>query len=130
MVLRGPGGREGAGLSHAPVAPPEPRRSLSRAARRADRRVRAGGRANPPPLCPPPPPEDFYPGGGEERLGVSARGGGQPPPMGSFYSPPDPPTREIEVFLRANGVGGRAAPRLFRARVNGTDEQYVNPLAT
>ena len=48
MVLRGPGGREGAGLSHAPVAPPEPGRSLPRPAQRADRRVRAGGRPDPP----------------------------------------------------------------------------------
>ena len=48
MVLRGPGGREGAGLSHAPVAPPEPGRGLPRPAQRADRRVRAGRRPDPP----------------------------------------------------------------------------------
>ena len=48
LVLRGPGGREGAGLSHAPVAPPEPGRSLARPAQRADRRLRARRRPDPP----------------------------------------------------------------------------------
>ena len=48
MVLRGPGGREGAGVSHAPLAPPEPGRGLPRPAQRADRRLRAGGRPDPP----------------------------------------------------------------------------------
>jgi hypothetical protein len=37
---------------------------------------------------------------------------------------------EIEVFLLANEVVRTDGSRLFRARVNGTDEQYVNPLAT
>src|SRR5262249_32111322 len=36
----------------------------------------------------------------------------------------------IEVFLRANEVVRTDGARLFRTRVNGTDEQYVNPLAT
>ena len=37
---------------------------------------------------------------------------------------------EIEVFLLANEVVRTDGSRLFRTRVNGTDEQYVNPLAT
>ena len=44
MVLRGPGRREGAGVSHAAVAPPESGRGLSRPAQRADRRLRLGRR--------------------------------------------------------------------------------------
>src|SRR5262249_35129054 len=38
--------------------------------------------------------------------------------------------QEIEVFLRAGEVVRTDGSRLFRTRVNGTDEQYVNPLAT
>ena len=37
---------------------------------------------------------------------------------------------EIEVFLLPNEVVRTDGSRLFRTRVNGTDEQYVNPLAT
>ncbi len=37
---------------------------------------------------------------------------------------------EIEVFLLANEVVRTDGSRLFRTRVNGSDEQYVNPLAT
>ena len=37
---------------------------------------------------------------------------------------------EIEVFLLAGEVIRTDGSRLFRTRVNGTDEQYVNPLAT
>ena len=37
---------------------------------------------------------------------------------------------EIDVFLTAGEVVRTDGLRLFRTRVNGTDEQYVNPLAT
>ena len=56
--------------------------------------------------------------------------GGQTRPIGAVDFTPEPTVSEIEVFLLANEVVRTDGSRLFRTRVNGTDEQYVNPLAT
>jgi Protein of unknown function (DUF1587) len=74
--------------------------------------------------------DEVYPGRRNEPIGVYAQAGGQTRPIGSVDFKPQPTVSEIEVFLLANEVVRTDGSRLFRARVNGTDEQYVNPLAT
>src|SRR5437764_3576116 len=43
---------------------------------------------------------------------------------------PQPTVCDVDVTLGAGEGVQTDAMRLFRTRVNGTDEQYVNPLAT
>ncbi len=74
--------------------------------------------------------DEVYPGRRDEPIGVYAQGGGQTRPIGAIDLTPRPEVREIDVDLLANEVVRTDGSRLFRARVNGTDEQYVNPLAT
>ena len=74
--------------------------------------------------------DEVYPGRRNEPIGVYARGGGQTRPIGGVDFTPRPAVSEIEVFLLPNEVVRTDGSRLFRTRVNGTDEQYVNPLAT
>ena len=74
--------------------------------------------------------DEVYPGRRNEPIGVYAEGGGQTRPIGAVDFTPRPTVSEIEVFLLANEVVRTDGSRLFRTRVNGTDEQYVNPLAT
>ena len=74
--------------------------------------------------------DEVYPGRRNEPIGVYAQGGGQTRPIGAVDFTPQPTVSEIEVFLLANEVVRTDGSRLFRTRVNGTDEQYVNPLAT
>ena len=74
--------------------------------------------------------DEVYPGRRDEPIAVYAQGGGQTRPIGAVDFTPRPSVSEIEVFLLANEVVRTDGSRLFRARVNGTDEQYVNPLAT
>jgi hypothetical protein len=74
--------------------------------------------------------DEVYPGRRNEPIAVYASGGGQTRPVGAVDFTPKPTVSEIEVFLRANEVVRTDGARLFRTRVNGTDEQYVNPLAT
>jgi hypothetical protein len=74
--------------------------------------------------------DEVYPGRRNEPIGVYAQGGGQTRPIGAVEFTPQPAVREIEVFLLPNEVVRTDGSRLFRTRVNGTDEQYVNPLAT
>jgi hypothetical protein len=74
--------------------------------------------------------DEVYPGRRNEPIAVYAAGGGQTRPVGAVDFTPKPTVQEIEVFLRAGEVVRTDGSRLFRARVNGTDEQYVNPLAT
>ena len=74
--------------------------------------------------------DEVYPGRRNEPIGVYAQAGGQTRPIGAVDFTPKPTVSEIEVFLLANEVVRTDGSRLFRARVNGTDEQYVNPLAT
>ena len=74
--------------------------------------------------------DEVYPGRRNEPIGVYAQGGGQTRPIGAVDFTPRPTVSEIEVFLLPNEVVRTDGSRLFRTRVNGTDEQYVNPLAT
>ena len=74
--------------------------------------------------------DEVYPGRRNEPIAVYASGGGQTRPVGAIDFTPEPTVSEIEVFLLANEVIRTDGSRLFRTRVNGTDEQYVNPLAT
>src|SRR5689334_10888530 len=74
--------------------------------------------------------DEVYPGRRNEPIGVYAQGGGQTRPIGAVDFTPKPTVSEIEVFLMAGEVVRTDGSRLFRTRVNGTDEQYVNPLAT
>jgi len=74
--------------------------------------------------------DEIWPGRNNEPIGIYARSSGQTRPVGVMDFTPKPGTGEIEVQL-AGGEGIQSdAMRLFRTRVNGTDEQYVNPLAT
>jgi len=74
--------------------------------------------------------DEVYPGRRAEPVAVYASGGGQTRPVGAVDFTPEPAVRELEVFLLPGEVIRTDGSRLFRARVNGTDEQYVNPLAT
>jgi hypothetical protein len=74
--------------------------------------------------------DEVYPGRRNEPIAVYAAGGGQTRSIGAVDFTPKPTVSEIEVFLNANEVVRTDGARLFRTRVNGSDEQYVNPLAT
>jgi hypothetical protein len=74
--------------------------------------------------------DEVYPGRRNEPIAVYASGGGQTRPIGAVDFTPKPTVNEIEVFLLPGEVLRTDGSRLFRTRVNGTDEQYVNPLAT
>jgi hypothetical protein len=74
--------------------------------------------------------DEVYPGRRNEPIAVYASGGGQTRPVGAVDFTPKPTVNEIEVFLLPGEVIRTDGSRLFRTRVNGTDEQYVNPLAT
>src|SRR6185312_8021548 len=74
--------------------------------------------------------DEVYPGRRDEPIGLYAQGSGQTRPIGAVDFTPRPTVSEIDVFLMANEVVRTDGSRLFRTRVNGTDEQYVNPLAT
>jgi hypothetical protein len=74
--------------------------------------------------------DEVYPGRRNEPIAVYASGGGQTRPVGAVDFTPKPTVGEIEVFLLPSEVLRTDGSRLFRTRVNGTDEQYVNPLAT
>jgi hypothetical protein len=73
--------------------------------------------------------DEVWPGRRDEPIGVYASGAGQNRPIGEFDFKPEPTVHEIEVLLAANEVIRTDGMRLFRTRVNGSDEQYVNPLA-
>jgi hypothetical protein len=74
--------------------------------------------------------DEVYRGHRNEPIGVYASGGGQTRPIGAVEFTPEPSVQNVEVFLRAGEALRTDGSRLFRTRVNGTDEQYVNPLAT
>jgi hypothetical protein len=74
--------------------------------------------------------DEVYPGRRNEPIAVYASGGGQTRPVGALDFTPKSTVSEIEVFLLPGEVIRTDGARLFRTRVNGTDEQYVNPLAT
>ena len=82
-----------------------------------------------PPLWHRPNLDEIWPGRRPEPIGVYATTAGQKRWIGSFDFQPQPTVQELEVTLAANEVMQTDGSRLFRTRVNGTDEQYVNPLA-
>jgi hypothetical protein len=73
--------------------------------------------------------DEVWPGRRDEPIGVYAQSSGQSRPLGEFDFKPEPSIHEIEAILTAGEVIQTDGMRLFRTRVNGTDEQYVNPLA-
>jgi len=77
-----------------------------------------------------PNPDEVWPGRRNEPIGVYAQSSGQSRPLGAFDFTPEPGVHEVDVLLSANEVIQSDAMRLFRTRVNGSEEEYVNPLAT
>jgi len=74
--------------------------------------------------------DEVWPGRTNEPIGVYASSAGQNRALGAFDFEPQPTIHEIEVLL-APGEGIRTdGMNLFRTRVNGSDEQYINPRAT
>ncbi len=74
--------------------------------------------------------DEIWPGRNDEPIGLYAQVPGQTRPIGVMDFTPKPGVGEIEVQLAGGESVRTDAMRLFRTRVNGTDEQYVNPLAT
>jgi hypothetical protein len=74
--------------------------------------------------------DEIWPGRNNEPIGIYAQVPGQTRPIGVMDFAPKPTVGEIEVQLAGGESIRTDAMRLFRTRVNGTDEQYVNPLAT
>ena len=74
--------------------------------------------------------DEVWPGRTNEPMSVFAQSSGQNRMIGEFDFLPEPSESEMTVMLRAGEVVRTDGSRLFRTRVNGTGEQYVNPLAT
>ncbi|MCF3649705.1 DUF1592 domain-containing protein [Synoicihabitans lomoniglobus] len=73
--------------------------------------------------------DEIWPGRRAEPIGVFGQSGGQGRFLGTFDFGPEPGVHEINVVLQPNEVIQTDGSRLFRTRVNGTNEQYINPLA-
>ncbi len=73
--------------------------------------------------------DEVWPGRRNEPIGLYAQSSGQSRPLGAFDFTPEPGVGEVEVLLAANEAIQTDAMRFFRTRVNGTEEQYYNPLA-
>ena len=73
--------------------------------------------------------DGVWPGRRDEPMGVYASSAGQNRPIGEFDFKPEPTVHEMEVLLAPGEAIRTDGMRLFRTRVNGSDEQYVNPLA-
>jgi len=76
-----------------------------------------------------PNPDEVWPGRRNEPIGVYAQSSGQSRPVAAFDFTPEPAVQEVEVLLNPAEVIQTDAMRLFRTRVNGSEEEYVNPLA-
>ncbi|MEX0938810.1 MAG: DUF1592 domain-containing protein [Pirellulales bacterium] len=74
--------------------------------------------------------DEVWPGRTNEPMGVFAQSAGQNRMIGEFDFSPESSESEMVVLLRAGEVVRTDGSRLFRTRVNGTGEQYINPLAT
>ncbi len=74
--------------------------------------------------------DEIWPGRNREPIGFYASSAGQTRPIGVGDFSPEPSVVEIEAQLAGGESVRTDAMRFFRTRVNGTDEQYVNPLAT
>ena len=73
--------------------------------------------------------DEVWPGRRNEPIGVYAQSAGQSRPLAEFDLTPEPTVNEVEVLLAANEVIQTDSMRLFRTRVNGSEEAYTNPLA-
>jgi hypothetical protein len=73
--------------------------------------------------------DEIWPGRRNEPIGVYAQSSGQSRPLAAFDFTPEPSVQEVEVLLSPNEVIQTDPMRLFRTRVNGSEEAYVNPLA-
>ena len=76
-----------------------------------------------------PNPDEIWPGRRNEPIGVYAQSSGQSRSVAAFDFTPGPSVQEVEVLLSPNEVIQTDPMRLFRTRVNGSEEAYVNPLA-
>jgi hypothetical protein len=76
-----------------------------------------------------PNPDEVWPGRRSEPIGVYAQSSGQSRPLAAFDFTPEPSVHEVEVLVSPNEAIQTDAMRLFRTRVNGSEEEYVNPLA-
>ena len=76
-----------------------------------------------------PNPDEVWPGRRNEPIGVYAQSSGQSRPVAAFDFTPEPSVQQVEVLLSPNEVIQTDPMRLFRTRVNGSEEAYVNPLA-
>ena len=74
--------------------------------------------------------DEVWPGRRNEPIGVYAQSSGQSRPLGEFDFKPEAGEYELDVALAANEMIQTDSMRLFRTRVNGTELEYVNPLAT
>ncbi len=74
--------------------------------------------------------DEVWPGRRNEPIAVYAQSSGQSRPLGEFDFLPEPTEHQIEAHLAANEVIQTDSMRLFRTRVNGTELEYINPLAT
>src|SRR5690349_8439350 len=73
--------------------------------------------------------DEVWPGRRNEPIGVYAQSSGQSRPLATFDFTPEPSVQEVEVLLSPNESIQTDPMRLFRTRVNGSEEAYVNPLA-
>src|SRR5205823_13851854 len=73
--------------------------------------------------------DEVWSGRRNDAIGVYAQSSGQSRPLAAFDFTPEPTVQEVEVHLSPNEVIQTDPMRLFRTRVNGTEEAYVNPLA-
>ena len=76
-----------------------------------------------------PDPDEVWPGRRNEPIGIYAQSSGQSRPLAAFDFTPEPSVNEVEVLLSPAEAIQTDAMRLFRTRVSGTEEEYVNPLA-
>jgi hypothetical protein len=76
-----------------------------------------------------PNPDEIWPGRRNEPIGVYAQSSGQSRPLAAFDFTPEPSIQQVEVLLSPTEAIQTDAMRLFRTRVNGSEEEYVNPLA-
>lgn len=73
--------------------------------------------------------DEVWPGRRNEPIGVYAQSSGQSRPLASFDFKPEPTVQEVEVLLSPNETIQTDTMRFFRTRVNGSELEYVNPLA-
>ena len=69
------------------------------------------------------------PGRRNEPIGIYAQSSGQSRPLGAFDFTPEPSVGRGRSHARPNEAIQTDAMRFFRTRVNGSEEEYVNPLA-